>query len=119
MSDLIRDGAAFLADALRSSAGTAVVYSRGASSQTVIATIGKSIFESQDASGVVETWESRDFIVRLSDLPFGEPQRNDRITETIGGSSIVYAVSAPRGVPLFHYADAFGQSAKIHAKRID
>ena len=87
---------------------------RGANSSQVIATVGRSVFEAANQSGVVESWESRDFIVAVSDLPFGEPQRHDKIVEQLNGISVVYDVTSPRGVPLFHYGDAFRQTVRIH-----
>lgn len=118
MSDLLRNGAAFLAGQLKAHAGTSVTITRGNQSATVVATIGRSVFEAADANGVVEAWESRDYLLPAADLPFGEPQRFDRITETMGGSQCVYEVASPRGVPLFHYADAFQEIVRIHTKRI-
>ena len=31
----------------------------------------------------------------------------------------IYEVAAPRGVPLFHYGDAFQTCVRVHAKRVD
>lgn len=118
MSDLLRDGAAYLAAKLQGYAGTQITIARGATTATVTATIGRSVFEAADANGVVEAWESRDYLLPTADLPFGEPQRFDRITETMNGAQCVYEVTSPRGVPLFHYADAFQEIVRIHTKRI-
>lgn len=118
MSDMLRAGAAWLAGQLQNNAGTSVTVSRGAITATVVATIGRSVFEASEGGGVVESWESRDFLLPTADLPFGEPQRHDRITETINGDPRVYEVASPRGVPLFHYADAFQEIVRIHTKRI-
>ena len=60
-------------------------YKRGANSSQFVATIGKSMFESSGQNGVTEQWESRDFIVKTADLPYGEPLRGDLIVEDIGG----------------------------------
>lgn len=119
MADMIRDGAAHLADTLKLVASQSVTITRGEQTATVSATVGRSVFESQDTSGIVETWESRDFILITGDLPFGEPQRGDTVVETIDGTACTYEVTAPRGTPLFHYADAFQQSVRIHTKRVD
>lgn len=116
--DLLRDGSDWLTDQLKASASTSVTYVRGASTATIQATIGRSVFEAQHEGGVIEQFESRDFVVKASDLPYGEPQRGDKIRETSGGTTYVYEVATPRGVPLFHYADAFQTAAKIHTKRI-
>jgi hypothetical protein len=119
MSDMIRAGAAFLASTLKKSASASVTMTRGTESRSVLAVVGKSTFESVDQNGVTESWESRDFIIHATDLPFGEPQRHDKITETIGNVLRVYQVSAPRGVPLFHYSDAFQSAVRIHTTRVD
>jgi hypothetical protein len=114
MSDLLASGAAWLAGQLSAGASRSVRYQRGADYGAVSATIGNSRFESQGTSGVVETWESRDYIVKAGSLPFGEPQRHDKIVETLNGVDITYEVTSPRGVPVFHYGDAFRQTIRVH-----
>lgn len=114
MSDLLASGAAWLAGQLSASASRSVRYSRGADYGTVTATIGTSRFESQGTSGVVEQWESRDFVIKAGTLPFGEPLRHDKIVDTINGVDITYEVTSPRGVPVFHYGDAFRQTVRVH-----
>lgn len=114
MPDMLASGAAWLADQLSAGAARSVRYQRGADFGSVLAVVGTSRFESQGTSGVIETWESRDFIVKTGSLPFGEPQRHDRIVETLNGIDVTYEVTSPRGVPVFHYADAFRQSVRVH-----
>jgi len=114
MSDLLASGAAWLAGQLSAGASRSVRYSRGADYGTVNATIGTSRFESQGTSGVIEQWESRDFVIKAGTLPFGEPLRHDKIIDTINGVDITYEVTSPRGVPVFHYGDAFRQTVRVH-----
>jgi hypothetical protein len=114
MSDLLASGAAWLAGQLSAGASRSVRYQRGSDYGTVNATVGNSRFEAQGTSGVVETWESRDFIIKAGLLPFGEPQRHDKIVETLNGVDITYEVTSPRGVPVFHYGDAFRQTIRVH-----
>ena len=114
MSDLLASGASWLAGQLAAGASRSVRYSRGADYGTVNATIGTSRFESQGTSGVVEQWESSDFIVKAGTLPFGEPLRHDKVIDTINGIDITYEVTSPRGVPVFHYGDAFRQTVRVH-----
>jgi hypothetical protein len=116
---MLSAGAAWLADQFAASASLTVAYKRGANSSQFLATIGKSMFESSGQNGVTEQWESRDFIVKTEDLPYGEPLRGDLIVEDIGGVSVFYEVAAPRGVPLFHYGDAFQHLVRVHTKRSD
>lgn len=119
MADMLSAGAAWLADQFAASASLTVAYKRGANSSQFVATIGKSVFESGGQNGVTEQWESRDYIVKTADLPYGEPLRGDMIVEDIGGVSVFYEVAAPRGVPLFHYGDAFQHLVRVHTKRAD
>jgi len=119
MADLLRSGAAWLAGQLAASAGTVCAYKRGNNSSQFTAAIGRSMFESANSSGVIESWESRDYIVAVSALPYGEPQRGDVIVESLDGVSTFYEVATPRGVPLFHYGDAFRVTVRIHTKAID
>lgn len=114
MSDMLSAGATWLAGQLASDASSPVRYYRGVDYGVVSATIGMSRFESQGTSGVVEQWESRDFIIRSGTLPFGEPQRHDKIVETRGGVDVTYEVTSPRGVPVFHHGDAFRQTVRVH-----
>lgn len=119
MADMLSDGAAWMADQLAASASLTCAYKRGANSSQFVATIGKSMFESSGQNGVTEQWESRDYIVKTADLPYGEPLRGDLIIEDIGGVSVFYEVTSPRGVPLFHYGDAFQNLVRVHTKRSD
>jgi hypothetical protein len=119
MADMLSAGAAWLADQFAASASLTVAYKRGVNSSQFVATIGKSMFESSGQNGVTEQWESRDYIVKTADLPYGEPLRGDLIVEDIGGVSVFYEVAAPRGVPLFHYGDAFQHLVRVHTKRSD
>ena len=119
MADMLSAGAEWLADQFAASASLTVAYKRGNNSSQFVATIGKSMFESSGQNGVTEQWESRDYIVKTADLPYGEPLRGDMIVEDIGGVSVFYEVAAPRGVPLFHYGDAFQHLVRVHTKRSD
>lgn len=119
MGDMLGDGASWLADQLAASASRTCAWKRGANSSQFVATLGRSTFESAGQNGVTERWESRDYIVRVADLPYGEPQRGDVIVEELNGESYFYEVAAPRGVPLFHYADAFQNSIRVHTKQSD
>jgi len=117
--DLLADGAAWLSGQLTAAAGRTVTYRRGSEDTVVTATIGRSQFESQNQSGVIENWESRDYLVDYGEMPYGEPLRGDVIVEEIAGEVCEYEVSAPRGVPVFRFADAFRSMVRVHTKQID
>lgn len=118
MPDLLAAGSAWLTSQLNAAAGTTVTYRRGSDTALITATIGRSEFEAQTEGGVIENWESRDFLVPAANLPFGEPLRGDAIVETSGELELEYEVAAPRGVPVFRFGDAFRSIVRIHAKQI-
>lgn len=119
MPDMLAIGSAWLAGQLKAAAGSTVTYRRGSDQAEVTATIGRSEFEAQSQSGVVENWESRDYLITYADLPFGEPMRGDVIVETVGGDLCEYEVAAPRGVPVFYPGDAYRSLVRIHTKQIE
>jgi len=114
MSDMLASGASWLAGQLSASASRSVRYYRGTNYGVISAAVGTSRFESQGTSGVIEMWESRDFVIKAGTLPFGEPLRHDKIVETVNGVDVTYEVTSPRGVPVFHYGDAFRQTVRVH-----
>lgn len=117
MPDLLAAGSAWLTSQLNAAAGTTVTYRRGSEEAEITATIGRSEFEAQDQNGVIENWESRDFLIPAASLPFGEPLRGDVIAETSGDVELEYEVAAPRGVPVFRYGDAFRSIVRVHTKQ--
>lgn len=119
VADLLAAGATWLTGQLKAAAGSAVTYRRGGNEATVIATIGRSQYEAANESGVVETWESRDFLVTAADLPYGDPERGDVIVEAGGAVLVEYEVTSPRGVPEWHYGDAFRSIVRIHTIQTD
>jgi hypothetical protein len=65
-----------------------VVYVRDADSVTVPATIGRTEFEIDDGQGLIQKYESRDFLIQTADLILDGsatlPERGDLIRETQG-----------------------------------
>ena len=116
--DALRTGAAWLANQLQAVASTNVIYRRGSVSHTVAATVGQSVFESADQSGVVEQWQSRDFIIAADDFPYAEPMRGDRVIEMVNGTATIFEVAAPRGIPLYRAGDAYHATIRVHGKRV-
>jgi len=119
VADLLAQGAAWLTGQLKAAAGSTITYWRGNESAEIVATIGRSNFEAANQSGVIEQWESRDYLISAADLPFGLPQRGDEIVETQGSDIVAYEVASPRGVPEWHYGDAFRSIVRVHAIATD
>jgi hypothetical protein len=119
MADLLAQGASWLTGQLKAAAGSTVTYTRGNESAEIVATIGRSNFEAANQSGVIEQWESRDYLISAADLPFGLPERGDEIIEAQNGDLVTYEVTSPRGVPEWHYGDAFRSIVRVHTIATD
>jgi len=122
MSDLLQSGAAWLASQMHSHAAHEITYKRGAEQLPLVATIGKTLFETTNEHGIVERIESRDFMVRAGDLILGgnvvTPLRGDHIRETAGNQTCTYEVLAPGREPAWRYSDAYRTLLRIHTKLV-
>ncbi len=99
-----------------------ITYRRGSASVTLQATIGRTDFASDQIEPVIETWQSRDFLVRTPDLVFDGiatlPKRGDQIDETDGSVTHTYEVMAPGGQTPWRYADDFRRELRVHTKHV-
>ena len=122
MGDLLDRGSAFLDDQRHKHMSRTVVYQRGAEAKEVLATIGKTEFEQADDAGLIHRVESRDFLVRTTNLDLGSgpilPRAGDQVRETVGAQVFVYEVNAPGGQPPFRYSDPYRRVLRIHTKHI-
>jgi len=77
------------------------------------------VFEQTDEYGVVRKIESRDYLIRVSDLST-KPKRGDLITETEGTSTFSYEVVSPTsgGEPEFRYSDPYRKAYRIRTKLV-
>lgn len=122
MADLLEQGAAFLDDRRHTHLTRTVTYERGVSSVDVAATVGRTVFEQADESGFIRKVESRDFLVRRTDLILDGsaalPKAGDRVRDTDGSQTQVYEVMAPGGEPPFRYSDPYRKVLRIHTKHV-
>lgn len=122
MTDMLEKGLAWL-DAMNAKfRGTPVIYRRGGAEIEIIATIGRSNFELADEAGIIENYETRDFLVSASALllegqPF-LPRAGDRIVETIGDKRLINEVLALGNEPPFKWCDPYRRTLRIHTKYI-
>ena len=121
--NLLRIGSDWLAEQLKAHASSPVLYARGSAVVSVQATIGRTEWAVDSGAGMVVQEVSRDFIVLAADLVLptignAVPQRGDKITETIGGQSLVYEVMAPAGQQAWRWNDRFGKVFRVHTKRV-
>lgn len=122
MANRFASAAARLHQRLGSHAGVDIVYLRQAASVAVVASIGQTLFQSDNGTGVTSEFESRDFLVAAADLVLDGsqtlPKAGDRIRETAGGVTYVYEIMAPGNEPVWRYSDRERLMLRIHTKQV-
>lgn len=123
MSNLLANGVDWLAGQLKSFASSSITYTRGASSVTIDATIGRHALRSLgglpdnevDTSTTVVTFDA-------VDLNFGSgrttPARGDRFTLNNNGVLFTFEVLPIDGERWWKEADAFGRRLEVNAKLV-
>lgn len=95
-----------------------VAYTRGATSRTVPAVLGRVAYRStpDGAAPVRVEVGDRDYLILAADMAaFGEPRLGDRVTD--GG--VVYELQTPdTGEPAWRFSDADGTEYRLHVKRV-
>ncbi|MBA2480462.1 MAG: hypothetical protein H0V44_07350 [Planctomycetes bacterium] len=115
--DLLGDGLAWLEGQRVSFLAKPVRYRRGSQEVTVRATVGRTVFESMVAGGVVERIEARDFLLAISELgALGLPQRGDQVIEDGDGLRHHHEVLAPGREPHWRWSDPHRRVLRIHTK---
>lgn len=118
MSDLIKDGVDWFRSKLKAKAGVTITYTRGPNSVSVTATVGRTEYEREEASGVVLRFESRDFIVEADDLILNsvtvKPQDGDKIVY----NGETYEVLSLDGARPYEPTDNYETQWRIHTKQI-
>jgi len=101
---------------LQGLAGVSVTYTRNTRAVTLTAVPGSTDFE-VDTGDIIETMQSRDFLILASELILGGfatlPKRGDTIREVIGGVETTYNVRAPAGEKHFRFDDPYRKILRI------
>lgn len=85
--------------------------------------VGRTVFSRlpKDPGGGSVVWGDRDYLIAVADLAQGgvpfEPERGDRIEETIAGTKVTFEVLAPLAEPEKRYSDATRLLWRIHTKQ--
>jgi hypothetical protein len=117
MTNLLERSAQYLAGQQQLHLATTVVWSRGATSASVAARVGRTAWDVETGAGRVERVESRDYLVDPTALPV-EPREGDTIVETIAGVAYRHTIAAPAGTPPVHWADAYRTTLRLHTKLV-
>jgi hypothetical protein len=123
VADLLERSSAWLEDQRVKHMTRTVVYQRGTDTVEVPATIGETVFEIDDGGGALLRIESRDYLIRASDLVLAGapalPKRGDRIRETDGAQVFIYEVVGPGNEPCWRWSDPYRKTLRIHTKQTD
>lgn len=119
MANVFGSSLAAMRSALTGSAGTAISYSRGASSVSIVATCAATDLQVTDVNGFTIDFHSTDFIFPAADLDFGsgvvEPEEGD----TISYAGRTYEVLSVPGARHFRYSDPYRTILRVHTKITD
>lgn len=122
MTNLLASGMGWLAGQLTEHASSAVVYTRGAASIGIAATIGRHKPQvvagpgGADAAGVLYAFEMRLTFQRGALGSLDLPQRGDTVTFSAGGVTSVYEVLPIEGERWWRDSDAFGNRIEVLVK---
>lgn len=110
MGDLLAQGAAWLEQQRTKHLATTVTYVRGAQSAAVLATLGRTKYQTDDGTAVRVEFTDRDFLILAADLVLDgqptEPERGDLIRE---GSREFEVLD-------WRYSDPYRQTLRITTK---
>lgn len=121
MVNMLADGIDWLATQLKSFASSSITYTRGASSVSIAATIGRHVPRLLGSleGGEVDTFETV-FTFDRADLNFGAgavvPERGDVIAFVDNGVTFTFEVVPTDGERHWKEADAFGKRLEVNAK---
>jgi hypothetical protein len=105
--------------------GTTVTIQRGSLSTTLVPTVlGSQLLKIAGDEGTTQTVRTdKDFFILATDYLIDaeavEPERHDRIVETIDGVTAVYEVLPYGDEKEFRWADEFRKVYRIHTKRVE
>lgn len=119
MPDMLETAVEYLDEVRKSLISQTVVYARGGTMATILATPTQQEFAIDNLDGTITTLVATDWIVTVADIaPFSTPQRGDQVRWTKDGVAHNYEVMGPGGGPVYEDADPYRQAFKIHTKYV-
>ncbi len=105
---------------LKQAAGVSVSYTRGVTTRTVSAIVGRTVFSSNLEGGPRIEFGDRDYLIEAADLvEFGTPQIGDRIVEVIDGLTRTWEIKTPgTGEPAWRWSDPQHTRYRIHTIQV-
>jgi len=112
--DLLKSASEWLNEQRRECLSVIITYKpKGGGSFEIPATLGRTLFRTENQYGSTIRIESRDFLVAAADLP-DDPERGD----TIIYNGCRYEVLAPNAEPVWRWSGAYHSTRRIHTKEI-
>lgn len=119
MTTLFANARSWLGSSLTAAAGVSISYTRGATTLSLAAIVGRTVFRSNNDQGAVIQFGDRDYLIEASALTLGAPALGDRIVETIDGVSSTFEVITPdTNEPAWRWSDPAQTRWRIHVKRV-
>jgi len=116
VGDLLDKGSAWLESQRSKHLTRDVVYARGAMTQVVKATIGRTEYETDDGQVVRTEYTDRDFLIAVADLVLDGnltvPEEGDQIRESQGTTVLFFEVMGWR------YSDLYRRTFRIETKHV-
>ncbi|MEZ6097165.1 MAG: hypothetical protein R3C03_23570 [Pirellulaceae bacterium] len=122
MGDMLEAGSNWLQQKRKQHATKAVVYRRGNKTVSVLATIGRTVFEQDDGAGSIIRGV-RDYLIDTADpILNGQPvlpEKGDRVEESSEGRRFIFEVMPIGKEPHWRYSDPYRTTLRIHTKLIE
>ena len=119
MSDILQSAVEYLDEVRKEYLSQTIVYARGATSVSIVATPMQQEFAIDNVDGTVTTLVSTTWIVSVADLgALAPPRRGDQVRWNKTGTTHVYEVMGPGGAPVYEDADPYRQAYKVHTKYV-
>src|SRR3990172_1119279 len=102
MSDMLQSAVEYLDDVRKDYLSQSIVYARGGSTLSIVATPTQQEFAIDNMDGTITTLVTTTWIVSVADLgALAPPRRADQVRWTKTGTTHVYEVMGPGGAPVY------------------
>jgi hypothetical protein len=118
MATLFQKARDWLPQKTQAAAGESITYTRGATSLTLTAVLGRTVFAVNTEDAAKIQFGDGDFLILVEDLAaLGPPRVGDRIELTLSGETAKFEVQDPSsGEHCWRFSDPQQQQYRVHCK---